>query len=43
MVQDKKAIGFQRELSACLPLVIAKLDFVGAVEEFHDGADLAAY
>jgi hypothetical protein len=42
MVKDEELVWRERELSVRLALVIRELDFVGAVQELHDGADLTA-
>ena len=42
MVKDEKLVWRERELSVRLALVIRELDFVGAVQEFNDSADLTA-
>jgi hypothetical protein len=42
MMEDQKLIGRERQLRVGLALVVGEFDFVGAVQQFHDGADLAA-
>ena len=42
MVKDEELVWRERELSVRLALVIRELDFVGAVQEFNDSADLTA-
>ena len=42
MVKDEELVWREREISVRLALVIREFDFVGAVQELHDGADLAA-
>ena len=42
MVQDEELVWRERELSVRLALVIRELDFAGAIQELHDGADLTA-
>ena len=42
MVKDEELVWRERELSVRLALVIRELDFVGAVQELHDGTDLTA-
>ena len=42
MVKDQKLVGRKRELRVRLALVIGELDFVSAIQQLHDCADLAA-
>lgn len=42
MVKNEKLIGFDGEFRIGFPFVIAEFNFVGAVQKFHDHADLAA-
>ena len=42
MVKDEELVWRWRELGVRLALVIRELDFVGAVQELHDGTDLTA-
>jgi hypothetical protein len=42
VVKDQKLVGLKCQLRVRLALVIGELNLIGAVQEFHDGADLAA-
>ena len=41
-MKDQELVGLKCQLRVRLALVIGELDFIGAVQEFDDGADLAA-
>jgi hypothetical protein len=41
-MEDQKPIRFQCEFSVRLPVVIAELDLIGPIQEFHHRSDLAA-
>ena len=42
VVKDQELVGLKRQLRIRLALVIGELDFVGAIQKLHYGADLAA-
>lgn len=42
-MEHQELLRFQRELGVRLSVVIAKLDFVCAIEKLDDGSDLAAH
>jgi len=42
MMKDQELIFFERQFGVGLPLVVGEFDLIGAVQEFHDGSDLAA-
>jgi len=41
-MQDRELISFEREFGIGLSFVVAELDPMGTVEEFHDRTDLTA-
>jgi len=43
MVQDEEPVGPQGDLGVRLPLIVAKLNLEGTIQQFHDGADLPAH
>ena len=42
MVKDQELVGFQRELGVSLSVVVREFDLDGAIQQFHDSADLPA-
>src|SRR5229473_6314521 len=42
VVKDQELVRRKSELGVCLTLVVGEFDFVGAVQQLHDGADFAA-
>jgi hypothetical protein len=41
-MKDQQLVGRERQLCVGLPSIVGEFDFVGAVQELHDGTDLAA-
>lgn len=41
MVEDEELVGRQRQLCVRLAFIVGEFDFVSAIHELHDGADLA--
>ena len=41
-MKDQKVVGRKGQFRVGLALVVGEFDFVGAVEEFHNGTHLAA-
>jgi hypothetical protein len=42
MMEDQELVRRERELRVGLSFVVGEFDFIGAVQELHDGADLTA-
>ena len=43
VTEHQKLIRCQREFRVRLPFVVGEFDLIGAIQEFHDGADLPAH
>jgi hypothetical protein len=42
VVEHEELIGAERELGVRFPLVVGELNLIGAIQELHNGSDLAA-